>query len=169
MNDLPNTLGVASYAAAAAAYVALLGFVLPSHPGTRQATAFIAALAVSVLWAAGIAIGVYSAGGFQSWMLIADAARSTAWIAFIAWLLRSRAESNQQLRLGALLLLAALVVFAAVAGLLTVNGDAALARDSQYGQLLRLALLALPLIGVLGLEQLFRNAIFEQRVVLKPL
>src|SRR5690606_13928871 len=43
------------------------------------------------------------------------------------------------------------------------------ADPSRYDKVIALAILGLPLTGLLGLEQLYRNSVFEQRRVLKPL
>ncbi len=166
MTAVSLSFGVASYVAAAVAYLAVLVLVLPSQPGTRAAVGFVAAVAVSAAWALALAVALFALGDFRAWMVAADAVRTAVWTGFIAMLLRSRTGVPAAARLGNLLAVAAGVLAAIVLlAALTRRHDTVIV----VGQALPLALLALPLVGLLGLEQLFRNAVFDQRGVLVPL
>ncbi len=160
------SFGIASYAAAAVAYLGVIALVLPSHPGTRQASGLIALLGTSAAWAAALAMGLYLEDDVRPWMLVADAVRTAAWIGFTAALLRARSECDSGARLGNILTGGAVII----AGVVIVA--ALFDRPLEFladGRTLSLGLLALPLLGVLGLEQLYRNAMFEQRYMLKAL
>lgn len=166
MTPVSLSFGIASYAAGALGFLAVLALVLPPHPGTRRANGLVAVLAISALWAAALSLSLYAEGGFRPWMLVLDAARATALIGYIASVLRARSDVAASVRLGNLLAVAALVLFVLAAYAVWSKGAAPVVAG---GQTLLLSLLALPLVGLLGLEQLFRNSGFEQRAVVKPL
>jgi putative PEP-CTERM system histidine kinase len=163
MDALSLGFGIVSYAAAAVAYFSVLALVLPSYPGTRQAAAYVASIGASGLWAGALALALYLQGSFFPRMLILDAVHSAIWIGFVGALVRGRADSERGVWIGNLLAIAALVLCALVAyETLFAPGD-----GTAGGQALPLTLLALPLLGLLGLEQLFRNSVFNQRPVLR--
>jgi putative PEP-CTERM system histidine kinase len=151
-----------SYISAAVAFLAVLALTLPSYPGTRQAGALVGAIGVSALWGVMLAASLYTLGGFAAWMLLVDAVHAAAWVLFIAWFLHVHARARP---LAATLALIALGLCALLVVAESINGFG----DPEGNKLIALAMLGLPLTGLLGVEQLYRNSVFEQRRVLKPL
>jgi putative PEP-CTERM system histidine kinase len=159
MTPAVDTLG---YVAAAIAFSAVLALTLPSYPGTRQAGGLIGAIVASAVWAIALAAAVFAQGGFAAWMLIVDAVRDAVWILFVAWFLATHSPARQLARtLG----LAAISLCVLTAVSVVYQGVLAPAE----GQAVTLPLLGLPLLGLLGLEQLYRNSVFEQRRALRLL
>jgi putative PEP-CTERM system histidine kinase len=151
---------ILSFISAAIAYLAVLAVTLPSHPGTRQASALIAAIGVSALWGVVLSAAIYAERSFSTWMVIPDAVRLSAWIFFVAWVLRAHARTLAATMVVAAVSVCVLVALAVISAGFYGRGE---------GKLLALSMLGLPLVGLLGLEQLFRNSVFEQRKALKPL
>jgi putative PEP-CTERM system histidine kinase len=167
MLSVPLLIGVLGYAAAAAAYAVIAGLVLISHPGTRQANWIIGASLVSAAWAGMLAYAIWSVGSLSAWLPILDAVHTAAWVLFLAGMLTASAQAKLATRVGRGLGISAVaLVVLAILFRGPAEGISAVAIGNQT---VFLALLGLPLLGLLGLEQIFRNSTFEQRRVLRPL
>ena len=149
------------------AYAAISILVLVNHPGTRQATWLVLALAGSSLWGGALAFFIWSQGSLVSWLPNLDALHLVIWVLFLAEVLKASTQGGVSVNLrraliGGSLLLTAVVLFGTMP--LTDLGP-----EPVSGQARLLAMLGVPLLGLLGLEQVFRNADARQRRVLAPL
>ena len=165
------TLAAYSHALAAIAYGALAGSLLRSYfsqPGRTPAQlSLIAAVVLSALWgAASLAAQLSGAAVLAVGAGVLDLARYVAWFVFAYVLLRPSATGapwrNVVLTgLGSIALVAiGVLVFA---GAMRADQPANLARNVP------LASLALPVLGLVLVEQLFRNASEDTRWHTKPL
>jgi putative PEP-CTERM system histidine kinase len=150
----------------AALFTIAAWLVLRAHPGTRQATCLAAALSISVLWAAGLTYTIFGRHLLVAWVPSLDAVHTAAWVFFLGTMLAGqlRAEAARVayvLMVGALLLVILVVVHSRAADLTSIPS---LGESTTF-----VALITLPLGGFLALEQLFRNASFQQRRALRPL
>jgi putative PEP-CTERM system histidine kinase len=126
------------------------------------------ALAITVVWAAVSAYSVGAAGAVRSWLPTVDAAHSAAWLVLVATMMSSSATGTFIKRLGYVLAAAACVSVALVAANLR-PGTSTAGSVEQLPLIALLALLALPVFGLLALEQVFRNADFAQQRALRSL
>ena len=156
--------GIVSFVAAAIAYGGLTGVLIASHPGGRRAAWTIGATTMSAAWAAGTLVLVARDAGPAS-IIGLDALHGCAWTAaMLSWLGPSprRGLSHRKLMLG---LSAAFAISAVVVALLSAstNESQALVRTSALPQNAWLALLGIGLVGLLSVEQVYRNAREPQR------
>lgn len=165
------TLAAYSHALAAAAYsvfaVWLLRNALALRDSTKAQSAFIAAVALSAAWALA-SLGAQVQG--SAWLALAagllDLARYLSWFVFACILLRPVGAHKRQRRLvlvGLAGAAALAVVVLVSAGALGADGPSGLTRNVP------LASLALPVLGLVLVEQLFRNADEASRWHSKPL
>ena len=165
------TLATYSHVLATIAYgvfaVSLLRSYLGQQGHTPAQLSFIAAVVLSALWgAASLAAQLSGAALFVIGASALDLARYLAWFAFAYVLLRpsatgGRGHGAMWIGLGAITTVAiGVLVFA---GALGADHPANLARN------LPLASLALPVLGLVLVEQVFRNASEESRWHTKPL
>ncbi len=164
-----NEVAFVGFAAAAAAHAAFWAYLWRRQertaPGDTAQRLLLAAVLASALWAA------LEAGGRwhndRAWpiaALLADMARYALWIGFLGSLVgrASGVGRSRPLRLG----LAALVVGAIGAQLVRAN-PASIEQDPARWQLV--LLLALPLVGLFLLEQVFRSQDDDSRWHAKPM
>lgn len=168
--------GIASFVAAAIVYGGLTAVLIASFPGGRSAAWMIGAATASAAWAAGTLLLV-ARGAAPAAIIGLDAVHGTVWTAaMLAWLGPgpTRQFSYRKLMLG---LSAAFAVAAVVAALLSDSagtgaaagaaGEEALARAAAQSSNVWLALLGVGLVGLLSVEQVFRNAREPQRQSLR--
>jgi putative PEP-CTERM system histidine kinase len=157
-------IGLISYASAAVLFAALSVLLLVSRQGHGFATYLLVATAVSVLWAGFLAVEtrtLFTVEAHPAWYAI-EVLRNAAWFAFMAQLL-FRGEGILALRPKGLWVHAAWVIALAI-GLATqffaggTDGAVTELPDIQLA-----ALLALALMGLFLVEQLFRNTRAEMR------
>jgi putative PEP-CTERM system histidine kinase len=164
MASFSHTIGLAVFCVTSLCYAAAAVLVFLSRATEKQTLWLAVPLAVSAAWAAAEVYGIASALTSASWLRSIDAFHTAVWIVFLAMMLR-RTAGETGVRLGRLLGVAALIM--AVAGMLPAT--VATGGEDLSGQARGIALLALPLLGLLALEQVFRNATLDQRRVLRPL
>lgn len=166
MSLIPQLFGLVGFGAAFAVYAVVLILVLASHPGTRQAYLMITALIVSMIWSGSTAYSIWSNETTLVWMPLTDAIRIASWVCVVAALLLSASYNQTARRVGTgVLILGAACLFSVVLATLAPTAINA----GQDSSMVFLALLVLPLLGLLALEQVMRNAAFEQRRVVRPL
>jgi len=175
--------GIASFGTAALAYGAMTAVLLGSHPGGRNATWITAASVVSTIWAAGMVV-LLSRPAPLAAVVGLEALHGLLWTAcMLSWLAPSPSRGQVPIRV---LMLAASGAFGAwgvLASLFagvevgtesapgdgTASGLALALRASVAHQSIWLALLGIGLLGLLAVEQVFRNAREEQRKGLRLL
>ena len=162
---LPLILGTAAFSLAAVIYLAIAILLLVAHPGTRQADWLVVALVVSAFWAAGHLVLAWRSGALVAGLPLIDAVHLCTWILFLASLLLASGGSRLALSLGRLIATGALVLFAIVGGQLWLAESGLWAPTATHVGLL--SILVLSLLGLLALEQIYRNARTEQRPVLR--
>jgi len=143
--------------------VAMRGF---ARDGALASRAFVAAVLCSALWAgASAAAGVWAWMGWQLAVELLDVARYGLWFAFLLLLIKPTRERAEQGG-GHLRALAAWVVGVAIAvtGYRALTGEL----DETPHKLLLASTLAMPVLGLLLVEQLFRNLGEDSRWNAKP-
>ncbi len=167
-----DDMAVAGYALSAVVHLIFLAFLAWTGRMPRgsplSSSLFVGALLASALWAAAQALG--QAGRDASWLAAAtllDLARYGMWLAFLYTLIGAMREGDSPRAPSALrwIIVATLASAVALQGL-QVAWSAADHPGSRFGLLV---LLALPLLGLLLLEQLFRNLGRDSRWLTKPL
>ena len=143
--------------------VAARGF---GRDGAAASRAFVAAVLCSALWAAAAAAaGVWVWVGWQVALELLDVARYGLWFAFLLWLIkpaRNRFEHGvRSLRTLAVLAVAVAAIVAAYRALMGDLGE-------TPNKLMLASMLALPVLGLLLVEQLFRNLGEDSRWNAKP-
>ena len=161
-----------SYGLAALAYLVLAlglwrrGYAASPTDGVKR-TMLGAALA-SVVWA--LLVVAFLAGGRREFLLAAtvvDALRYGAWFGFLILLLRLRQPDGARWGFG--WLVPAAVVATAVPALLQLLAAWDLVDAFGLRKLLLFSTMALPVLGMVLLEQLFRNVSEDSRWNIKPL
>jgi putative PEP-CTERM system histidine kinase len=164
-----NETAFVGYGAAAAAHVAFWVYLWRRQdraaPSDAAQRLLLSAVLASALWAALEAAGHWH--NDRAWpiaALLADMARYALWIGFLGTLVgrASGFGSSRPLRLG----LASLVVVA-IAGQLVRANPTSIDEDPARWQLV--LLLALPLVGLFLLEQVFRSQDDDSRWHAKPM
>lgn len=157
--------GVASYAVAGGVSAAVTAMLVAGHPGGRSATWITAACAVAAIWGFGNSTLLMLGGPFAGFVAL-DVLHGTVWAASIlSWVAPAPARRRSKtLLVASSLLFGTWSIVAAVAE----TGTAGLPRlGALYpvisSQSIFLPLLGINLIGLLGIEQVFRNAREEQR------
>ncbi|MGE4062922.1 MAG: XrtA/PEP-CTERM system histidine kinase PrsK [Rhodospirillaceae bacterium] len=163
------TVIIISYAAAALAFFGATGLLLVSRAQHRYKALLLAACATTGLWAtAVVASQVWSSPGVGLAMVALEQARSLAWIAVLAFVIfiayRKRVDSNvAALAAGAVAISITYVLALASYGL--VGG----ALPEFAVRLTFIARIAVALVGLLLVENLFRNSGAEARWAVKYL
>jgi putative PEP-CTERM system histidine kinase len=143
--------------------VAMRGF---ARDGANASRAFVAAVLCSALWAgAAAAAGVWAWVGWQLAVELLDAARYGLWFGFLLLLVKPALGRPEQGGRG-LRVLAGLVVTAAIAVIAyrALSGEL----DEAPNKLMLASTLAMPVLGLLLVEQLFRNLGEDSRWNAKP-
>lgn len=167
MTPLAPLIILASFGAAAVAYLGVLALAVPAYPRTRQSRWLLAALGVSAAWAVVLFVATWAGSGLSGWTLALDGAHAAAWILFVAALLKFSPDAVSGRRLATGLAGCALGALGVV--LVTSSSWDGASGGVWSARLALGAMLVLPLLGLLGLEQVFRNSTFQERRVLKPL
>ncbi|MBN9460793.1 MAG: PEP-CTERM system histidine kinase PrsK [Burkholderiales bacterium] len=159
----PRALGIAGFAAAAAAWLLLAGLLMARGTGGRHGRLLLAAMLMQVAWAGTMALALVPIGAAVVGAGIAEALRSLAWVVFLLQLIPAEArgvagadESSERNRLVALVAVVALAAASIAvdflgAGLHLVFGTKTL----------------LAVAGLVGLEQVYRNTPNARRWALK--
>jgi putative PEP-CTERM system histidine kinase len=157
-----TTLGLLSYGLASAAFLVLTLLLLTSWEGRSQGARLVAACATTSAWAAVLALGAQGAQLTTALVLLTEFLRYGAWFVALTGLTRPAG-------LGGRLSILVHVVWAGGAALLL-----AAPLLVQWGvplpppdQLMFAAGLAMPLLGLILLEQVYRNAREGGRYALK--
>ena len=167
MTSLVFGVGAIGFAAAALLYAVGAVLVYSSRSVKGQGHWLVLALSASSLWACCVLLALFLPGAWARWLIVADGLHAAVWIGFVASLLSGGVRLQPAHRIGHALLAAALVAVGVVA--YSALADNAAAIDGSLRQLGLASMLLLPLLGVLALEQVFRNTDFEHRPVLRPL
>jgi putative PEP-CTERM system histidine kinase len=144
-----------------AVYLLLTGRTVAAEPRARQS--FLAAILVSALWN-GMSLAGWARGDHELDPLaqVADLGRYALWFVFLLALFpKSETRAIQTLRRSALACLAAAAAAAAL--------EAFTETSPQASRILIAASLALPVCGLLMIEQVFRNLSEDSRWNAKPL
>jgi len=165
------TLAAYGHALAAFAYSIFAISLIRGCFGHQQTTAaqlgFVAAIVVSAGWAL-TTLGAHMTSNLPLAIGggLLDLARYVAWFVF-AFLLLRPSDPRQGARFAVLIVLGS--VAAAAIGILIAAGSLGAARPDGLARVAPLASLALPVIGLVLVEQLFRNAAEASRWHTKPL
>lgn len=166
-----DEMAVAGHVLSAAVHLIFLGFLAWTGRMPRgsplSSSLFVGALLASAVWAAAQALG--QAGGDANWLAAAtllDLARYGMWLTFLYTLIGAMREGDSPRAPSVLrwILFAALTSAVLLQGLRVALG-AAEHPGPRFGLLV---MLALPLLGLLLLEQLFRNLGEDPRWFAKP-
>lgn len=166
-----DLVALAGHAVSAAAHLALMLYLawtrrLATAGGTSRAL-FLAAIVTTVVWSAAAALSVAWPQTVSPWpAAYADLVRQGLWIAFIVQLLQGTLASPGS-RFSAPLARTALAVVAAACALLAWGH--ASASDPDLSRPALAAGLALALMGLVAVEQLYRNTDEEGRWSIKPI
>jgi putative PEP-CTERM system histidine kinase len=156
---------LASYITAAAAFLAVTGLLAVGWRGQRTGALLIVATAVSMAWGALLAWAEWVHALDIYWVLLAEALRYGAWLVFLGALLGSFSMSG--LLRGARLAAQSLWIVLALYCLWPAMGLAQFVPLPFSAGLAMVGVLLLALVGVVFLEQLFRNVDVEQRWAIK--
>jgi putative PEP-CTERM system histidine kinase len=147
--------GISSYAIVAVAYGAMAILLMASHPSRLRGSMWVPTIAVSSLWAGGIVLLLGRGAPPLPALMGLDAAHLFVWTVCVSsWLEPSSARHR---------LLAASAVFG-IGAPLAVSELSPLTTKAGYA-----ALVAVALVGLLAVEQVFRNAQQSQRESLRML
>ena len=156
-----------SYGAAALVFGFVTVLIAASHPGTRQGHWLVAASAVSLIWAVLLFAFVFFGALPESAALVVDAIFLASWVGCLAAMIESASSEPRyrrlpfQLTLGAAILVLSVLALA----LLSVDGLGIVSsRVPSYA-----TLLGIGLVGLLAVEQIYRNAEFRQRRAWLPM
>ncbi|HET8551442.1 MAG TPA: XrtA/PEP-CTERM system histidine kinase PrsK [Gammaproteobacteria bacterium] len=160
--------GVATYLTGAAAFLVLTALLLTSWRGRLQGALMVAAALVTALWSAFLAFALSRADTAPvplAWVLAAEIVRSALWLTFLLRLLGAGAGVwlPSKLRYFVHPLWLGLLAFT-----LIVAYEPAPAFLREYASIVPIGgLFMLALIGLILLEQLFRNSRASQRYAIK--
>jgi putative PEP-CTERM system histidine kinase len=168
MTPVVALIGLVGFAVAALLYLLILALVATARLGAWHLNRLALALAllVAVAWSALSAYAVATTGWASAWLPGLDAAHSAAWLLLLAAMLWGSKAGRFTSRLSPVLALAGVVLVTVV---LAYLGPSSAPLDAWNHQAPLIALLSLPIVGLLGLEQVFRNADINQRRALRPL
>ena len=160
-----NTIGAFGYAAVGTFYALLTVLLLTTWRGHRIGVYLILASVASVIWGFSLATQMYSGSVHPSFVAVIEVSRATIWVLFLVRLVS---------RIGVSRWLAALSVLTCLVVIVSVVYEAALgAIDPLHRADLAAIIvpggLAIALVGLVLIEQLYRNASSDTRWSLKPL
>jgi len=154
-------IGTISYGAAAVAFLFLSALLLTSWRGRLQGMLLALACVVAAGWAAALAYLALRPNSSMLQPAILEILRSGTWFAFLVVLLGYSQEALRPVRWAAV----GIAVLCAAALLETLySGGVSATRPHMAGIMARLVL---AVVGMVLVEQLFRNARFEQRWAIK--
>ncbi len=153
-----------------AVYLLVSSRTNPKRQALLPGRTLLAALLASAAWAGLSAMAeLYPRGDWRSWSAAADLGRYALWLAFLLQLLRSSSEhTGGPTRLTQALRVCAVAAVLATGAALWFNGTAPDPLRAPSSLLLASAL-ALAVLGLLAVEQLFRNVSEDERWGAKPL
>lgn len=156
---------IASYLVAAVAFLASTVLLAFSWRGQRTGALLILATAVSALWAAFLAYAEWQRNVAGQWVILAEVLRYGAWMAFVCALIgiKQMAGLLRGLRIAAHTLWIALAVYC----LLPATGMFQTSALTFSISIPLVGVLILALVGVVLLEQIYRNVSPGQRWALK--
>ena len=156
---------IISYLVAAIAYLVGATLLASSWRGQRTGALLILATAVSALWAAFLAYGEWQPSVAVHWLLLAEVLRYGAWLVFVIALIGTSQMAGllQHFRVAA----HALWIMLALYCLLPATGLLQTVALPFSINLPLIGVLLLALVGVVFLEQIYRNIASEQRWALK--
>ncbi len=160
-----DTIGAVGYGAVGAFYALLAVLLLTTWRGHRVGIYLIAASILSALWGFSLAVQMASGPIHPVLFAAAEVLRATAWIAF---LVRLVAQIGVSRVLSSLSLITCLAVAGGVIyALVSRASDPTM--NVSLGAVLIPGGLAIALLGLVLIEQLYRNSSTESRWSLKPL
>jgi putative PEP-CTERM system histidine kinase len=160
-----NTIGAFGYAAVGTFYALLTVLLLTTWRGHRVGIYLILASIVSAVWGFSLAAQMYSGSVYPLLVALLEVSRATIWILFLVRLV-SQIGMSRWLRLVPVLTcvaVAASVIYQVALGAIDPLLRANLAATIVPGGL------AMALVGLILIEQLYRNASTDTRWSLKPL
>jgi putative PEP-CTERM system histidine kinase len=162
-------IGFIGFATTAVLYSLLCVLVVVSQRSAKHsaiALPLVLALFVSALWGGGTVYFLVTQDAGDGWLQTLDAAHAAVWVLLLIAMLP--VARNAQVDRGLRYMLTAAVL--AVAGFVAYGALIDVSSAPRWSsRAVLIALLALPVAGLIALEQVFRNADFRQRRVLKPL
>ena len=156
------SLGALSYGLAAAGFLILTLLLLTSWEGRAAGVRLIVASAVTSVWAALLALGADQSGLSAPFALLVEFLRYGAWIFVLTGLTRSAGMATSLSRLAHVAWISSVVALLAAPVFLSVGAPV-----PSPAALLASAGLLLALLGLLLLEQIYRNAREKGRYALK--
>ncbi len=160
-----HNIVIASYVIAAVAFLAGTILLAVSWRGQRTGTLLLLATGASVAWAAFLAYAEWRRTMPVNWVLLAEVLRYGAWLAFLSALFGAWPRSGllRGLRIFAHVLWVVLAIYCLLPGigLLQVSALPVSVAPPLIG------MLVLALVGVVFLEQIYRNVESTQRWALK--
>lgn len=167
-------IGAISYGAAAVAFALLTLLFLASWRGKLQGALLAAAAATTTVWAGGLAYALVGGRAVAPLLTGLEFARDGLWLAFLYKLLEARAEQAEErhrLFLRRLFRAGVTVVLATAAvsvGIVALPPGVLPGKLTDWGSTFSVVgLIALSLIGLALIEQLYRNASDTQRWAIK--
>ena len=160
-----NLIGAFGYAAVGTSYALLTVLLLTTWRGHRIGVYLILASIASAIWGFSLAAQMYSGSTYPSLVALVEVSRATAWILFLVRLV-SHIGVSRWLRL-----LSVLICLIVAGGLIyqVVVGATDSLQFRNLGATIIRGGLAIALVGLVLIEQLYRNASSETRWLLKPL
>lgn len=165
LTTLALTGGSSLFAIGAVAYAVVAVLLLVAHPGTRQANWLVASLVVSAVWCVSQIVFAMRARALVAGLPVLDALHLGTWVLFLASMLAGARSSRLARTLSRLIVAGALTLGGVVLGQTWLVGTGFTEPAARHSGLL--AVLALTLLGLLALEQIYRNAQEGQRPFLK--
>ena len=160
-----NTIGAFGYAAVGTFYALLTVLLLTTWRGHRIGVYLILASVASVIWGFSLATQMYSGSVHPSFVAVIEVSRATIWVLFLVRLVSRIGVSR---RLAVLSVLTCLVVIVSVVYQAALGAIDPLQR-ADLAAIIVPGGLAIALVGLVLIEQLYRNASSDTRWSLKPL
>jgi putative PEP-CTERM system histidine kinase len=151
---------VGSYLCAAIAFGSVGTMLVVSHPGGRAATALAAATLLTSIWAGGIVFQLLGDRPAAETIVMLDVLHVLAWVGCVHACLGPAADRSR------LPVRTALALAAGLLGVWAVVAESSLAGGTPFAKSALVALLGSSLVGLLMVEQLYRNARDDQRASL---
>lgn len=159
---MTSVFGVVSFGIAAVAYAVVFVVLLVRRATSRRAAILTGVAAITVVWATVLAFGAFDGAVSVEARLAADVAHLLAWVMCVGSWLGPASQRPWLLSIRVLVGAAVLTASVAVGSLVTLPPR--LGQQTAY-----VALLSVALIGILAVEQVFRNSKEDQRRSLKLL
>ncbi len=162
-------IGLGSYAAAFLAFGTVTAILIATGSAGRGGRWIVAAAALSAIWAAGSGVIAIRAGPFLALILL-DSMHLIVWtLVMLAWLKAPHGRHLSPLRGALIVASSGLALWAVLAAALRLRASADGTLELFSEQNAFIAMLGMGLVGLLAVEQVFRNAVVEQRESLRLL